>query len=343
MRLGFEIRILVYAWFVCVGSAVAQTGAVPVAPVAAPPDTAVLRLVLPGDDPMPALRSAGPDSISFGGEITVVCALPEPPVDVVLDSLHCDAPWAEVVQYSGITNGEFTLRLRLTRAGPYRLAWADGPGTTQVFHVVGRLGEADQPLPVRDPRRLDWYWWRLLLATLIAAALMVLFRRLRRAPGEKDAYSDPLPPPAWMQAAVDLCGLYDGGLAAQGAGRAFLHELDLIFRRFLAGRFHVKAVEMTPEEIRDALGQRSHPIRLGERFAEILVRCDRLRFSPGEVPTRICHDHMHEVFDAVADTRLTSRLTVVSASLDVEARRCWNRLEENIPQAEAAGSGERHV
>jgi len=320
-----------------------QAGAQVGAPAVAPPDTADLILALPGDDHQPVLRSAGPDSVLFGEEISVVCALADPSGAAVLDSISCTTPWAEVTGRDRTAADEMTLRLRLTRAGPFRLGWADGPRTAEVFHVVGRLGQADQPAPLRDPRRLGWYWWRLVLAVLIAAGLLLLYRRWRRKVEGVDLYSDPLPPPAWMQTAIDLCRLHDGGLAARGEGRAFLHELDVIFRRFLAGRYHVKAVEMTPEEILAALAERSYPTRLGRGVVDILDRCDLQRFSPGEVPTRACHESLREVFNVVAENRVMAVQTPVPAALDVEARRCWHRLDERGPHPGPVGSGGRHV
>jgi hypothetical protein len=323
----------------CAVPAIAQVGA----PTAAQADTADLTLALPGDDHRPVLRSAGPDSVLFGEEISVVCALANPSQAAVLDSLSCPTPWAEVTTRDHTAEDEVTLRLRLTRAGPFRLAWAGGPRTEEVFHVVGRLGQADQPAPLRDPRRLGWYWWRLLLAVLIAAGLLLLYRRWRRKGEGVDLYCDPLPPPAWMQAAIDLCGLLDDGLAARGEGRAFLHELDLIFRRFLASRYHIKAVEMTPEEILTALADRSYPTRLGRGVVEILGRCDQQRFSPGEVATQSCHLSLREVVDVVADNRVKAVQTPVPAALEIEAWRCWNRLDEQVPQPAPVGSGGGHV
>ncbi|MBC8426843.1 hypothetical protein H8E07_22240 [bacterium] len=336
-----EIGTIVFGMtlWLCAVQAGAQVGA----PAAAPPDTVDLTLALPEDAPRLVLRSAGPDSVLFGGEISVVCALVNPSQTTVLDSLSCPTAWAEVTARDRSAEDEVILRLRLMRAGPFRIVWADGPRTEEIFHVVGRLGQADQPAPLRDPRRLGWYWWRLLLAVLIAAGLLLLYRRWRREAEGVDLYSDPLPPPAWMQTVIDLCGLHDGGLAARGEGRAFLHELDVIFRRFLAGRYHLKAVEMTPEEILTALAERSYPTRLGQGVVDILGRCDQQRFSPGEVATRPCHEFLREVIDMVAENRVMAVQTHVSTVLEVEASRCWNRLDEQVPHTGPAGSGGGHV
>ncbi len=329
-------------WF---GAAVASAQVMPnpvmpnqarTAPASAPPDTLTLTLAGPPGVPEPVLRSAGPDSVLFGGELTVICdhaAAGSTPVD----SVTVDADWAEIVAAER-GDGDFTLRLRLTRAGPFRLAWSGGPPTHQVLHVVGRLGPADQPDPLRDPRGLGWRLGRLLAALLIAAALLWLWRRLRRRGPPETGEDDPLLPPAWLRAAVDLAALLDEGLASRGEGRAFLHRLDLVCRRFLADRYHVGAVEMTPDEIRAALRDRHHPPELGERFASLLDDCDRLRFAPGEPAASVCHDLLAAVVAAVAEVRIEARWTPVPPALEREAALAWNRLRGLVPAPAGEGA-----
>jgi len=319
-------------------------GVAPAPTAVALPDTATLLLASERVGPAPTLRSAGPDSIVFGGEIAVLCVFPATAGEVALDSLVCRVPWAEVTGVAAIDEPAndgtvVSIGLRLSRAGPYRLAWADGPRTEQVFHVTGRLGAADQPSPLRDPRSLGWYRWRLVLALLTALALLLLILRLRRRRDLVSGFSDPLPPPAWMPAAVALCDLADGGLAARGEGRAFLHELDLIYRRFLAGRFHIRAVEMTSDEIATALALRRYPAQISTRAVAILSCCDLLRFSPGEVAVSACLEQLCAVVDAMAETRGRARHTPVPPALEVEARLSWNKLQEIESPAVAALAG----
>jgi len=315
---------------------------------AAPPDTLVLSLGAGRDVPAPELRAAGPDSVLFGGEIVVRCVFPTATGEGVLDSLVSRTPWAEIVSLAegDAPDGggtEVSIGLRLGRAGPYRLAWADGPHTEQVFHVLGRLAPEDQPSPLREPRRLGWYGWRLLLAFLVALAVLLFWLRLRRRRAVEPGEGEPLPPPAWMEAAVALRDLADGGLDARGEGRAYLHELDLIYRRFLSGRFHIGAVEMTPDEVAGALRLRRHPEAVPTRAADILTRCDLLRFSPGEVPLADCRTQLCAVVEAVADTRVLARYTPVPPDLEVAARLGWQRLQEIAAPPEPVTEGGARV
>lgn len=324
-------------------AAVAAAQVMPAPPVAgpadaepAPPDTLTLSLAGPPDAPAPVLRSAGPDSLIFGGELTVDCAFSEAG-PTPLDSLSVEADWAELLGAEPVEDG-FRLRLRLTRPGPYRLAWGDGPATDQVFHVVGRLGPQDNPVPVRDPRALGWRLGRLLAALLVLIGLGLFWRRLRRRGREETGEDDPLPVPAWMRAAVDLAALRDGELAARGEGRAFLHELDMICRRFLAERYFIGAVEMTPAEIRAAFAERRLPPVHGDRFASLLADCDRQRFAPVEPGLRDCRARLEQVVDAVAEVRIEARWTPVPPALEREANLAWNRLRPTVsaPTGEVA-------
>ncbi|MBC8422889.1 hypothetical protein H8E07_02080 [bacterium] len=346
MRAAHGIVACAAALLCCVAAAGAQTGLPP--PAAAPPDTLVLSLGSERDLPVPDLRAAGPDSVLFGGEIVVSCVFPAAAGTVALDSLVSRAPWAEILSVAAAEatpdgGTEVVVGVRLGRAGPYRLAWEDGPRTDQVFHVLGRLGPDDQPSPLRDPRRLGWHGRRLLLALLVVVVLLLLWLRLRRRHAAEPGLGDPLPPPAWMEAAVALRDLVDAGLDARGEGRAYLHELDLIYRRFLSGRFHIGAVEMTPDEVSDALRARRHPEAIPSRAGGILTRCDLLRFSPGEVPMADCRELLREVVAAVADTRVLARYTPVPPDLEISARLSWARLLEIAPLAAPAPEGGARV
>ncbi|MBU0741040.1 hypothetical protein KKG45_10485 [bacterium] len=338
------IVVCAIATLCCAGRGEAQTGGLTSPTIAASPDTATLLLDSKSAVPVPSLRFAGPDSILFGDEIIVHCAFPAAAGDVSLDSLISRTPWAEVtgaekMDEPAADGTEVAISLRLGRVGPYRLAWGDGHRTEQVFHVTGRLGPTDQPSPLRDPRSLGWYRWRLLLALLAALALLLLILRLRRRRDPEPSFSDLLTPPAWMPAAVSLRDLADGGLAARGEGRAFLHELATIYRRFLAGRFHIKAVEMTPDEIAEALALRRYPAWIPARAVAILSRCDLLRFAPDEVAVSVCLAQLRAVIDAVAETRVMARYTPVPPELEIEAHLSWDRLREIVPQAVPAPEG----
>jgi hypothetical protein len=344
VRAAGLVLAAVAAWLGGAAATAAQTG-LPVAPTApAPPDTATLTLASTQDVPAPVLRVVGPDSVLFGGEIDVRCVFPAAAGVVALDSLVCRVPWAELIRVETAGEGtdggsEVALGLRLSRAGPYVLAWADGPPVGEVRHVTGRLGPDDRPSPLREPRRLGWYGWRLLLAALAAAALLWLGWRLRRRRGTEADSGDPLPPPAWMPAAIALRDLADGGLDARGEGRAFLHALDLVYRRYLAGRYHIGAVEMTPDEVAAALAQRRYAPEIPARAVAILRRCDILRFSPGEVPRADCRELLAAVIEAVARTRVAVLYTPVPPDLEIAARSSWQRLLEIAPPAEPALQG----
>jgi len=87
-------------------------------------------------------------------------------------------------------------------------------------------------------------WWALAITTVVLAAL--LFWLLRRTRAEKAAATIPQET-AQERAHRELAAL-EARLAADGASAVFFVSLSAVLRRYIEGRFSVRAQEMTSEE-----------------------------------------------------------------------------------------------
>lgn len=311
-------------------TAAAQPRAAPVT-APAPADTVLLSLGAATGAPRPTLTIGERDTLRFGEPFTLTCEFPAG-ATVLADSVTARADWIAVVarEAGPAPTGaaqRVVLTLRPYRPGPFRLAWEGEAVAGPVRRIAGRLDPAAEPLPVRDPRRLPRSWWLAALGLLlaaIAAVLVWLWRRQRRA--KPDGIDEPLPLPAWLQAAQDLDALLAERLLERGEGRVFLHRLDAAFRRYLAARYRFAALEMTATEVAAALEALRHPAAVRRAAAGILGRCDALRFAPAAALPADGRDLLALVVGEIGARREPLRYTPVPPAVLLESERCWERV-----------------
>jgi hypothetical protein len=148
----------------------------------------------------------------------------------------------------------------------------------------------------------DHWWWMVLLLAVAAAAVVAWLYLRRRRQMETVPLGPPLSP--YEIAVRDLQQLLDEKLMERGELDAFYTRLSDIVRRYLEGRFHLRAPERTTEEFlyevsRDDTLVQEHKDLLG-RFLQESDLVKFARFRPGL-------EDMRRAFEAarqfVEDTR----------------------------------------
>lgn len=159
------------------------------------------------------------------------------------------------------------------------------------LHVVSSLqGEEDRELRPADTTLLDWpkpRSYKLLIALGILLAMAAAFFAARFA--LRRAVAPPPPPPpippheAAMQA---LAALKASGWMEEGAFEPFYTALSDIVRRYMEGRFHLRAPERTTEEfIREAANAAALSVAHRRLVSDFLTQSDLVKFARHE-PTR---------------------------------------------------------
>ena len=127
----------------------------------------------------------------------------------------------------------------------------------------------------------------IVLAVLAAAAAYYFFIFRKRRQGA-EAFVDPRP--AWEIAFAELAMLREKDYLPKGELKAFYVELTDIFRKYLGKKFDFAAIDMTTEEIEDALVDMPMDPALREEIIGFLEHADLVKFAkyvpPADRPTQ---------------------------------------------------------
>ncbi len=151
-----------------------------------------------------------------------------------------------------------------------------------LLRVMGILVDDDAELmPIKpiieEPMNwLDlWPVYALLLGGLFSYGIYYYIDRQKAPPPPP-----PPPPPADFVALRSLAGLEEKKLWQQGQTKPYYSELTDILRRYLNGRFGIRAQEMTTRRITDELGQRRElDAERRKELSELLQLSDLVKFA----------------------------------------------------------------
>ena len=137
--------------------------------------------------------------------------------------------------------------------------------------------------PVGIPLGLLRLGLAVLLVLVLAAAAWVLWRRLRT---DQDAAAPvapgPPPRPPHEVALEALDALEASPLLAEGRIKEFHIRVAEILRRYVEGRYRVRALEMTTWEVLDGLASAGLDAELRDDVRRFLDQCDLVKFAKAE-------------------------------------------------------------
>ena len=139
--------------------------------------------------------------------------------------------------------------------------------------------------PLSIPRSLLVISLWLLALILAAGGGYWLARRARRRKTDGDPVAEGPPRPAHELAYEALDWLESSPLLVQGRIKDYYIEVSDIIRRYLEGRYRIRALEMTSREVLEQLESIGVGTDIHWRFAAFLEQCDLVKFAkyrPGE-------------------------------------------------------------
>lgn len=129
------------------------------------------------------------------------------------------------------------------------------PGKIDVVSVISPEDSLSDLKDIRPPVKLAWTWKDIMPYAIAGIVLILLgvlgfylWRRYKRKIGEIPEYV-PAPPPAYDLAMRELEDLRVRRLWQDGYIKEYYSELTEILKRYIDGRFHIDAPEMTTYEL----------------------------------------------------------------------------------------------
>lgn len=120
--------------------------------------------------------------------------------------------------------------------------------------------------------------WVLALALAAATGWWLARRARQRTTDEEPIARDP-PRPAHEIAHEQLDWLETSGLLGQGRIKEYYIEVSDIIRRYLEGRYAIRALEMTSREVLEQLEDAGVSWDIHDRFTAFLAHCDLVKFA----------------------------------------------------------------
>lgn len=265
----------------------------------APSPAAVQELPAP-----PSLRVVvDTTTTTVGGRLSLTIAVEHAPDATVQwpDSLDL-APFevlGAVVSPTTVADGRATTTAVLTLAAfelgeleiPSFAVGVTSPGgvtelVTDPFGIAVVSVGLDEGQDIRDirgplsiPRSMLVIGFWVLALALAAAAGWWLARRARQRTTAEGPVSEDPPRPAHELAYEQLDWLETSGLLRQGRIKEYYIEVSDIIRRYLEGRYAIRALEMTSGEVLEQLDDAGVSWDVHDRFTAFLAHCDLVKFA----------------------------------------------------------------
>jgi len=167
-------------------------------------------------------------------------------------------------------------------------------GDVEVVSVIAPEDSLSDLRDIRPPVKLGWTWQEIMPFVIIGIAVILLgvlglyfWRRYKRKIGDIPEYIPPLPP-AYDEAMRLLEDLRVRRLWQDGYIKEYYSELTEIIKRYMDGRFHFDAPEMTTYELMLVQKKWSKNEKEAALIKKIITCADIVKFAKFN-PTREDH------------------------------------------------------
>lgn len=190
--------------------------------------------------------------------------------------------------------------------------------------------------PLRTPLRFGEFGGYLLIGVLIIALLAVLIWYLVKRLKNRPVFSRPaIQEPAHVTAIRELEKLHAQKLWQSGKHKPYYTGITDILRGYLDGRYGVKAMEMTSDEILDGIRTLNLPPADVSLLTEMLRTADLVKFAkhiPGGDENEMIY---HHAYSFIEDTKDMTAVTTETAESEPEEQATGSGNDDQSPTGEA--------
>lgn len=225
-----------------------------------------------------------PDSIGIGDTFTLEIDVERDQVQVTEFPLYENDDKLEVVQSLPVDTLYTSDSLRLD-VGTFQIDTAK-----QTIYDL----KPQRTLPLRAEEITGYLFGGLFLLLNLAALLFALRYHLsKRGKHLSDLFKPAPPAPPHVEAIRALEGLHNQKLWQNNKHKAYYSGLTDILRRYLAGRYGIGALEMTSDEIIDAVRPLDLPRKSAMELTALLREADLVKFAKA-TPEAACNEEAYQ-------------------------------------------------
>lgn len=210
---------------------------------------------------------------------------------------------------------------------PFEFYWYDLSGKPhqiiapqRIVHVRSLLPSDTTGVDIKDiigPKSLPVRWWPYALGATVVLALIAAWYFLFRKKLSRMEIPEAPPEPPFDKAIRELAILKETDLLGKGKIKQFYIELSDILRRYIEGRFDIKAVEATTYELKRLLKHPELTKDQSQAILEFLSRSDLVKFAKFQPPA----DFPAGDYDSVRNLVIATKpVQAVAASLQEVAK-----------------------
>lgn len=206
---------------------------------------------------------------------------------------------------------------------------------TEPIHITVESVKPSEEGDIRDikpPEEIPRNWWILIrwiglgIFVILAVILGIIGYRRRKA-GKSLLPIREAPPRPPHEIALEALGRIDpAGLDDPEKIKQFYSQVSEIIRRYLEGRYYIKALEMTTSDVLNGLEAVDVEPEIRKAVREFLELCDLVKFAKFIPPEaqhaetlRKAYDIVHRTKIVIAESKDVPENEATEASVDAEA------------------------
>ncbi len=187
--------------------------------------------------------------------------------------------------------------------------------TAQIFDI-----KAQQNLPFKYREIRGYVNWALFALLVLAAAIYLLKRYLEsRGRSLSDIFKTPPPPPPHIEAIKALEGLHNQKLWQNSKYKEYYSSITDILRHYIERRYSISAMEMTSDEIIDAIREvEDIPQKSSMSLTSLLRDADLVKFAKAQPSGEENEDAYTKAYYFVEETKEAEQSDEAQDEIDIK-------------------------
>lgn len=179
--------------------------------------------------------------------------------------------------------------------------------------------KAQQKLPFKLKEIRGYLRWTLLSLVLLALAIYALKKYLEsRGKSLSDLFKAPPVPPAHVEAIEALEGIHNQKLWQNSRHKEYYSSITQILRHYIERRYDISAMEMTSDEILEAMREVDIPQKSSMSLTSLLRDADLVKFAKAQPEGEENEEAYRKAYYFVEETKEIEQIEETKDEMDIK-------------------------